>query len=95
MSGAIAVIEIDTCQVEIIQEGVRVIESGGAGSIAFDFFQPTPTTLWNINHNSGQHLTPRCFNNGGAEIVGMVQHLSVNQVQVAFLIAQSGFARLA
>lgn len=81
--------------VEIIVEGVRVIERLGSGGDAFDYVQATPSTAWTIAHNRGVYLTPRTFTVGGVEMVGATQHLSNNVVIVSFLLPVAGFARLA
>ncbi len=80
--------------VEIIVEGVRVIERTSGGD-AFDFVQSTPSTTWTIAHNRGVYLTPRTFTVGGVEMIGATQHLSNNVVVVSFLLPVTGFARLA
>lgn len=66
----------------------------GGGSAGFNFTQDSPDTTWNINHNLGYRPSVELMSTGGLEMIGQVLHISVNQVQVSFNEAVSGFARL-
>lgn len=60
----------------------------------FRFDQPTPSTLWIVNHNLGYEPAVGLFNLGGIAMWAQVDHTNVNQTIVSFPIAQSGYARL-
>lgn len=89
----VAVVQSEDRPVEIIVEGVRVIERLGGG-IYFDYVQSTPATVWNINHNRGIYLNPEAYSVSGARVNGDILQISVNQVQIIFNQPVAGFAHL-
>lgn len=66
----------------------------GPNGAGFNFTQAVPSLTWTINHNLGYYPSVELFSVGGLEIDADVQHVSVNQTVVTFLIATAGSARL-
>jgi len=66
----------------------------GPGGAGFNFTQAAPATVWTINHNLGYYPSVELFSVGGLEIDADVQHMSLNQTIVTFLIPTAGSARL-
>ncbi len=91
-------------QVEIVEEaGVEVVEvihpgpqgpAGTGGSAAYVHQQPTPATVWTINHNLGFRPSVELFDSGSSKIIAEVIHPTVNQAVVIVNPATAGFARL-
>lgn len=71
------------------------IPGSGAGnaSATYEHSQPTPATVWTINHNLGFRPAIQAFGVGGREMVGEIIHISTTQVQIYFDSAVAGFAR--
>lgn len=66
----------------------------GSSVSGYNFVQPTPNTLWNINHNLGYNPSVTAFNSGNLEVECSIVHISNNQTQLLFLIPISGYARV-
>lgn len=60
----------------------------------FEFTQPTPDTVWTINHNLGFMPAVELRTIGGVEFDADVQHPNTNQTIVYLLTALAGTARL-
>lgn len=60
----------------------------------FLFNQPSPLSVWVINHNLGFKPSVELFNTGSQEIDGDVVNTSNNQTIVSFTTPVAGFARL-
>ena len=68
---------------------------GDAGDLtAYIHTQGSAATTWTINHNRGYKPAVTIFSAGGLEIEAEVVHVSNNQVQVLFVTATAGSARL-
>lgn len=65
--------------------------SNGAG---FDYTQGAASDLWTVAHNLGFRPSVSTFTVGGVEMVGSVQHLSADVLQIGFNTPVAGFARL-
>ena len=63
-------------------------------SAAYVHQQPTPATVWTINHNLGFRPSVELFDSGSSEIIAEVVHPTVNQAVVTVNPATAGFARL-
>lgn len=63
--------------------------------IGHNHTQASPATVWTITHNLGYRPIVDAWDNGGAELDGVVAHPNNNTTTITFLTAQSGFARLA
>ncbi len=72
---------------------VFIPKPSSSGGTSFDFTQAAPATPWIINHNLGYNPVVQLFSVGGLEMEATVLHVSVNQVQVTFLIPTAGTAR--
>ena len=66
----------------------------GPPGASFDWTQSQSATVWTIAHNLGFRPSVQTFTVGGLEMLGSVQHQSVNIVRVEFSIPVAGFARL-
>lgn len=68
---------------------------GDKGDVAgFAFTQTSPAVMWIIPHNLGVRPTVSIYSVGGIEMLGTVQHLSENTLQIGFAAPTAGFARL-
>lgn len=67
---------------------------GRPGSPGFDHSQTAPATVWTINHNLGFRPSVQTFSVGGVEMLGSVQHISLNTLTLTFAAAVAGTARL-
>lgn len=63
----------------------------GAAS-AFQHMQPSPATVWTINHNLGFPPSVRAYSPGGREMLAEVLHSNLNQSLVYFDSPAGGFA---
>jgi hypothetical protein len=59
----------------------------------FVFVQSTPAALWIVNHNLGYKPSVEIIDSNGDEVITDVKHISVNQVQISFVIPTAGEAR--
>lgn len=98
---AIEIVEEPAVSVEVVEEaGVQVVEllhpgpQGPASTAAYVHMQPTPATVWTINHNLGFRPSVELFDSGSSEFIAEVAHPTVNQVVVTVNPATAGFARL-
>jgi hypothetical protein len=66
----------------------------GAASSGIEFPFASANTTWTVNHNLGVRPACAVFSPGGGQMWADVQHVSVNQLTVAFNTPQSGFVRL-
>lgn len=64
------------------------------GTAGVNFIQPTPASVWTINHNLGYRPGVELLDTGGNEFVAQVLHTSVNQVVVTLADPIAGSARL-
>lgn len=65
--------------------------SNGAG---YDFTQSTPSDTWTVAHNLGFRPSVATYTSGGLEMLGTVQHLSADVLQISFSTPVAGTARL-
>lgn len=65
--------------------------SNGAG---YDFTQSTPSDTWTVAHNLGFRPSVATYSAGGLEMLGTVQHLSADVLQISFSTPVAGTARL-
>lgn len=79
--------------ITVVQGGI-VSGGGSGGSAGYNYNQPVASVLWIINHNLGYKPGVAVFTVGGVEQEGTAVHISVNQVQVQFVLPTAGFARL-
>lgn len=86
---------VDSSLVEVI-EIVDIGPQGppGAAVNSYNFTQPTPALVWNINHNLGFKPSMDCFSSGGLPIEGSVLNLNNNQLTVTWNSPVEGSARL-
>ena len=54
--------------------------------------QTVAATTWTINHNAGRGVNISVYSVGGLQVIAQVIHVSVNQAQVLFDSAYSGYA---
>lgn len=100
-------LEDDTIEYQIILEEstdlvLEVVDEGPQGSrgepglsgAGFVYTQSSAATLWTINHNLGFYPAVSTFTVGGLEMLGDIQHMSLNTVRITFTSAVAGTARL-
>lgn len=72
--------------------------STGGGSVTdpttFTFIQTAPSTVWDIVHNLGGFPSVTTTDSTGHVILGQVQYISSNEVEVFFSVPLSGTAYL-
>lgn len=90
----------DGMAVAVTRDVVTVVEIGipgppGPGAAFYDFTQASPAMTWTINHNLGYRPQVELRTVGGQVMLAEITHVSVNQVQVSFVVAIAGTARLA
>ena len=66
----------------------------GANGAGFDYVQISPSDTWTIAHNLGFRPSVATFTPGGLEMMGTVQHLSTDVLQITFSQPVAGTARL-
>lgn len=71
-----------------------VITAAPASVAAFVHDQPSPSTVWTINHLLGYRPSVELFDAGSQEFDGDISHPTINQTIVTLTIATAGFARL-
>lgn len=65
---------------------------GGGGDKTFVFDQPTPATVWYINHNLNKFCSVTIVDSAKTVWIGQVQYVDANNCVVSFNIAVSGYA---
>lgn len=65
---------------------------GTGGASVNVFTQPTPASVWTVNHDLGYYPVIRLKTLGTAEIEGEINHVSVNQFTVTLNTPQAGQA---
>lgn len=90
------------------QNGQNVIDVNSGGCItrinlnntvnvktqSFQFDQDTPSTLWDIQHGLGFEPNVRTEDLQGVDIIGSVEHVTVNRLRISFNQAVAGKAYL-
>lgn len=66
----------------------------GAPGAGYIHTQSVAATVWTVNHDLGIRPSVATFSLGGVEIIGAVQHLSINTLTITFNTAIAGTARI-
>ena len=83
------------CEITLSKLDPDVTAPGGQPrAFVFVFEQPTPSTVWVINHNFGYEPSVEVIDSTGAEVEAAVTNPSINQTVVTFSVATAGIARL-
>lgn len=90
-TGATVVVSSPGNSVSITNAGPVGPAGSGAG---YNFTQASASDIWTVNHNLGYKPSVQTFTVGGLEMLGEVQHISVNQTVITFNTAVAGTARL-
>lgn len=61
---------------------------------SFEYIQDVAATVWDIQHNLGFNPNVRTEDSTGTDILGSIQHLSVNRLKITFNQAVAGTAYL-
>ena len=61
---------------------------------AYVYTQAMPSAVWTINHNLGFRPVVYIIDTAGTEVVGFVEHPTVNQAVITFSAGFAGQARL-
>jgi len=67
----------------------------GAPGLSGSFYehqQSAASVTWTINHNFGRHASVSLYTTGGAQIIGQVTNINVNQSIAAFDTPIAGYA---
>jgi hypothetical protein len=67
---------------------------GGAGGVAFEFTQVSPSATWTVTHNLGVHPSVTVVDTGDSVIEPNVHYDSLNAITISFGGATSGKAFL-
>ena len=89
-TGGVTVEVVESAPVNI--EVVDVISSGSGTGTRYEFTQAVASTTWNIIHNLGQYYNVSLLDDTNQEVVGSINHNSVNQTTVTFSTPVSGKA---
>lgn len=65
---------------------------GGGGGGFYSHTQAVASSLWTITHGLGYRPAVTVWDTAGDQIMGEVDHLNINTVQIAFSTAISGSA---
>jgi hypothetical protein len=60
----------------------------------FNFVQGVAATVWNINHNLGKFPSVSIFDSADTPLIGQIEHIDDNNVEINFNKAVSGKAYL-
>jgi len=83
------------CEITLTKLDPDATAPGGQPrAFVFVFEQPTPATVWVINHNFGYEPSVEVIDSTGAEVEAAVTNPSINQTVVTFSVATAGIARL-
>lgn len=66
--------------------------SPGLDSGHYRHVQPTPSTLWTVQHNLGYRPAVSVQDSAGTVVYGDIEHIDTNTLTVAFTSAFSGYA---
>lgn len=64
------------------------------GNSSFEWYQSTPSTLWEINHNLSKKPSVTTTTTAGNEMIGTVSYINNGSITVRFAIPQIGYAYL-
>lgn len=67
---------------------------GGGGDLTYTHTQLQPAEVWTIEHNLGKHPSVTVADSAGSVVMGDVEYLDRNTVQVTFMAAFAGTAHL-
>lgn len=63
-------------------------ELEASGLEGYHHSQPTPASVWVVNHNKGRYLTPtRIEDSGGTQWFGVPHHIDENTLTLSFFVA--------
>lgn len=66
--------------------------SGAAASVFYTHIQPTPASVWTINHNLGGNPTAVVLDSANTQCEGTFSYPSLNQMVITFSSAFTGTA---
>jgi hypothetical protein len=66
----------------------------GANGGSYRHVQNATAATWTVTHNLGYEPAVTAFDSGGTQVIGDIEHLTVNQLTITFASAFSGFAYL-
>lgn len=78
----------------LMEWGIRgpVGPQGPAGGVPYIHDQGPALATWIINHNLGRRVNTEIFTVGGVKVLADVVNVTLNQVQINFDSANSGYA---
>lgn len=68
--------------------------AGSGGDLNYTHTQVGASTTWSVVHNLGKYPSVTVIDSGDTEVIGDVQYLSANSLQISFTAAFSGKAYL-
>lgn len=71
-----------------------LLSQGLSGDKNFEFNQPTPSAVWNINHNLQKYPSPIIIDSAGDEVEGLIKHIDKNNISITFSAPFTGKATL-
>lgn len=74
------------------EEGPEGPPGPAAAAQRFMHTQSSAEAVWLLNHNLGTFPAVSVYSPGGIEIEAAIQHLSINQTEIRFNVATSGYA---
>ncbi|MEO1035212.1 MAG: hypothetical protein AAFX44_06585 [Pseudomonadota bacterium] len=82
-----------------VTPGNRRINAEYEGGLFFasqpcNYVQPTAETVWTINHQLGYRPSVTIFDTDGDEVIGEIDHVSVNELNITFSSAIAGTVHL-
>lgn len=95
-------VALEEITVNVEEQKVTINVKSGAGPQglsgtvdSYEFTQPTPSSLWIINHNRGKQLVNVSIMDQANQMVeGEIEYVSVNQCRIKFNPAMAGSARI-
>lgn len=81
-----------TAQTKTAYETVTTIAT--EAPFAYTHDQPTPATVWTIDHNLNGYPNVTAVDTGGARIVGTVDYVTANRVTITHATPYAGAAYL-
>ncbi len=76
-------------QLNVIQDEIQNIKPD-----SYVFVQPTPASIWIIEHDLNKYPNVSIEDSTGDDIMGQISYINLNKVQLTFIVSISGTAYL-
>ena len=76
------------------QSGVWIQLGILSGDKSYEHTQASASSLWSVNHNMGRQPSVQVEDSAGTTLIGHIEHIDANNLEISFITAISGKAYL-